>query len=371
MRVLHICDRMFAVRETEMLSRLRIGMADEGVRLALFLPDSVLERTEDVLTGQVIAYPTGGTLLGRKLRTRRMAEAAEAALGGEAPDIIHAFGGASWGVAESLAERVGARLVLEAWRVRLGPRVRMLRHWQKHARSERGGPVLAAPWRSIDRELRREISGASVRYVPWGVHPKPARKPRREDGPLGIVLMGGRRASRDAESAARATLELARDRDDVLLFADAETAAAVRLWKLANELGVRDRVSVAEDLEVDRRLVTRMDALVYAGRPGEARTLLLDAMAAGLTVLAQQDENNESLRDGETAIIVGDANGQTWDAALARAMDEEGLGERLGASSARWVATERRASSQVAALLDAYESAVTPSPGPAAAVTTG
>ncbi|MEM0983230.1 MAG: glycosyltransferase [Planctomycetota bacterium] len=368
MRVLHLCDELFFLRESSLLRRLRVGLVDEGIRLATAVPERVGERTEDLLSGPIVTYGRDRLALGRGLRQRRLVDQiCQSAGWDEGPDVIHCFGGGSWALGEQLARQESAVLVLELWRRGLSHRVRAIRGLQ--SRGEGDGPVLLAPWKSIEAEAKEDLRSLTIRHNPWGVHTSPKVAARAEAGKTrSVILAGGRHSATRLLKAFRGCAELIEKGMDLIVFADALGTSSAGLWKLATKLGLTDRLSVIADLEVDRTLPLAADALVYAGNPGEVRTLLLDAMATGLPVVAGEDPWNEALLDRRTAFLVPEPERDGWREPLETALEDKPLREEICRSAAEWVKKNNRTSACVATLLDVYETAAAEATGTTARI---
>jgi len=371
MRVLHLCDELFFLRESSLLRRLRVGLVAEGVRLATVVPDRVADRTMDLLSGPIVAYGRDRLAIGRGLRQRRLLERIREAAGwADDPDIIHCFGGGSWMLGDQLARRTSAVLVLELWRRGLTDRVRSLRTWQSGA-GRQDGLILMTPWRGIEAEAQHDLPEATVRQAPWGVHtPTDTGGPARPSTTKTVILAGGRHSSTRLLRAFEGCADLIGEGMDLILFADALGTAAAGLWRHAEEAKLTSRLSVIADLEVDRALPLSADALVYAGNPGEARTLLLDAMASNLPVVAGEDPMNESLLDRRTALVVHEPERGGWREAIETALTDDAQRAELCASSRDWVRRNNRVSVQVASIYDAYETSLAAASGTAARIGT-
>lgn len=369
MRVLHLCDELFFLRESSLLRRLRVGLVDEGVRLATAVPDRVADRTMDLLSGPIVAYSRDRLLIGRGLRQRRLLERIrEAASWPGDPQIIHCFGGGSWALGDQLARRTSSVLVLELWRRGLTDRVRSLRTWQSGT-AQHDGLILNAPWRGIEAEAQHELPEATVRRAPWGVHVSgEAPGPRRPGPTKAIILAGGRHSPTRLLRAFEGCAELIAEGMDLILFADALGSAAAGLWHHAEEAGLTSRLSVIADLEIDRALPLEADALVYAGNPGEARTLILDAMRADLPVVAGDDPMNETLLDRRTALVVHEPERGGWRGPIETALTDDAQRAELCASARDWVRRNHRVSVQVASIYDAYETSLAAATGTAARI---
>src|SRR5690606_5421874 len=115
------------------------------------------------------------------------------------------------------------------------------------------------------------------------------------------------------------------------------------------------RFSLAPNLEGRREPVLRGDLLLLPEALGEHRSIALDAMAAGMAVVALADPYVGSLIDGRTAALVKEPGADLWAAALSPLLEAADAAHALGERAREFVRTERRASVHVASLVDGYE----------------
>ena len=143
---------------------------------------------------------------------------------------------------------------------------------------------------------------------------------------------------------------------EVMVFIDSEAAVRAGLWERAQRLGVRENISLIDAMEDRRDLVLRGDIIVYPEARGEHRTIILDAMASGMGVIATEDPFVSSLIDGRTArLLPQGATAAQWGETLASLLHDPERTRALGASARAYVREKHRVSSHVAAVLDVYE----------------
>lgn len=341
MRVLLIADRDFARRESALLARLEMGLVGEGVRVSLALPDDAALAETRVYTN-LLRFRDRASFLSRPARARDLLERLAQGADLDRPvDIVHALGEDTWSFAAALAQHAEALLALEVWAIRL---VRRAVELADHS------SMLLVPDRAIERALRREEGRGSVRHVPWGV-PTEAASTRSEVP--SVVLVG----SGDDARAARAALEgiaLAQG-PAPMIFIDADLASRARLWPVASRLGLLDRVTLIPDAEAQRTLPLRCDLLVHPEAPGESRSLLLEAMGAGMCIVARTDPAVTDLLDTRTARLVDSTQPAAWADAISPLLADPALRARLGDSARAYVRAEHRPSAHISGVLDAYE----------------
>ncbi len=355
MRVVVLADRLFASRERELLSRLEIGLADEGVRVAQALPIEGAAETPTAgqasgLCTQTVLFPSRGLPFTTGLRARNLAARLEDTdnAAEDAPiDIVHVFGGSLWSFGIALAEVCGAGLALEVWRAGLIDRA--------GAAASRGPRDLLyiAPDPAIERALRQR--GVPTRAALWGVHPGEENNSKLAEGRAPTIMLVG--AGNDARAMREALTGISRcvaDNPDLLIFADSLAARRAGLYDLAMRLNILPNLSLIEEIESRRDLLVQGDILVLCEGQGEQRTIVLDAMSHSMIVLAVEDAYCDFLRENVTARLVRSSSSQNWAAALGAVLADRAGARKMAESARQFVARNRRASDYVRAVLEAY-----------------
>lgn len=346
---------MFASRERTLLARLEIGLADEGESVLQALPRQVLATLEPGVFARSLAYSTRTFFLTRRLAVRRLAQSVRDILRDEVGgiDVVHVFGGSAWGLAGELAGELKAALAVEVWRFGLCERA--AREWDFGGG---GAPALFAPDAVTERELRRLAPRAQVFAAPWGVLPADAREVLLPERAVSVMMVGTGRDGAAFAAALGGVVAAAKGTPDLLIFCDADAARRADLWKVARKLGVLDRLSLIEDLEARRDLVLEGDVLVHPEAAGEQRSLLMEAMARAIPVVAARDPRVSVLVEGTTARLVAGEQAGQWEAALRGLLTDVAGARALGASARAVVREQRRASAHVKAVLSGYGSLV-------------
>lgn len=355
MNALLLLDSKFASRERLMLRRLEIGLADEGARVVHAIPHG-LDDSGETIFARAISYPVEGFAWTLPRRARQVAQEARLATGGDRGggriDIVHVFGGRLWSFALALARELDAAVVFEIWRSGL---LNQAVSWRAATVPGGGGPVFFCPDEPIRDALEAEGLGQSCRLVPWGVLSGAAPRPiLDEKRPLGVMIIGSGRDGRALSAALEGAARLVAQHDQTLIFVDAEAARRANLWKQAKRLDLLDHVSLIDNMESQRQLVLRGDLLVYPEALHEQRTILLDAMGAGMLVIAASDPQVSAIHE-ERAIVIDTERGGLWSEALLRAVEERANSRRLARAGWAYVREKRKASAQVTAILDSYE----------------
>ncbi len=268
---------------------------------------------------------------------------------GEGVDVVHVFGGAAWRLAEELAAEMKCGLAVEVWRYGLCERAA---EWD-FARP--GAPTLMAPDGTIERQLKKVAPRARVVHDPWGVLPADARDIFKMDRSWSVMMVG---TGRDAAAFSAALTGLApvlAQHPGVLVFCDAHAAQRAELWAVARRLNILDRLSLIEDLEGRRDLLLQGDVLVHPEASGEQRSILLEAMAHGVVVVAARDPQVSTLVEGRSARLVEGADAGAWKRVLGEVLGDPAGARSLALAAQAFVREQRKASGHVRAVIGAYE----------------
>ncbi|HEU0103774.1 MAG TPA: glycosyltransferase [Mycobacteriales bacterium] len=172
------------------------------------------------------------------------------------------------------------------------------------------------------------LGRGSVRSIPNYVpDPGPPRR-RRRSGPLRLVSVGRLDRVKGHDVLLRALADV--PHAELVLLGEGGTRVA--LEKQVAELGLADRVRMPGWQEDVPRLLPRYDALVLPSRTEGWPLTVVEAMLAGLPVVATPVGSvAEAVADGDSGLLVPSDDPAALAAALRRLTDEPGLAERLGA----------------------------------------
>jgi len=357
MRALILTDGAFLLREPDMLRRLEVGLAGEGVSVVQALPDTAADLAESGLFAQSVVYPTRAPWFMERWRVRQLRDAmtiADAGLPGAEHriDLVHVFGESSWGIGSRLARELGVPLIVEVWGESMVPKAASL-----GASMRDNVPIaLLAPDRHIEEALLREDGSLPVRSVRWGVHCPPHKnvEPAPNEA-LGIMMIGSGAPGAGMAQAFEGLCRAAKRDSRAMIFVDAEAVRQSNVWSIAEEIGVLDSLTLVPRMEAARSLVLRGSILVCPEAQGDQRTIVLDAMAHAMGVIALRDPMVTYLRDGETAMLIQRPVVDDWTGGVREMIRDREMAERLGESARRYVASNHRVSTHVATVLDVYE----------------
>jgi hypothetical protein len=352
MRVLILADAQFAKHERALIERVVVGLTVEGIDVQLVLPkDRGLTTFRVGVLCDPIWYADRGLMITRKIRAQQIARSITERYSDAArpADIVHVMGGGAWGMGLELARILDSGIALEVWRAGLAGSASHL------SIGESDRALFLVPERSFESSLRNSIDHAQVRHVPWGAFvPEQPVPVFREDKLASIVLMASGRQHDHCIAAYSGIVEAIASRPDVMLFANQELVQRTGLWARVKKDKLEDRFTVIDRSEDRRDLLLRCDVLAYPETLHEERTLLLDAMGAGLVVITGNDEMIQPLREDSGVIVVPRASSDDWCEQVRAVTRSDDLAKKHASQVREYIRTHRRSGLHIESLCDAY-----------------
>lgn len=351
-----------------MLRRLEIGLVDEGCRVVRLVPEGAALEPTTGLAG-AFEFPDAAWRIGPFSPAgpleRQIVELAAFASEDEerSADAIHVLGHGAWPLAFALAEQTGADLILEV------PSRSALSEVQG---AERRAPSsCTALWLAPDEAMRSAVERLARRWPVrtgwWGVHVPPIEpiiKPHSLPIESVCVLSSGD----EPTSVIHLLTALARTPGlpmEPMIFLDARAVERhPEVWRHAGAMNLLPRLTVVSEIESRRELLLRVDALIQADCRGEHASLVLEAMASAIPLVARSDRLISIASDPSIAILVEEPSEQGWARALTALLASPADARGLGMAARRYIQTHRLAHVQVRAALDAYAQFMEPAPIP-------
>ncbi len=355
MKVLILADELFAMRERSMLARLELGLADEGVRVIHAIPKEAASHDTGGVFSRAVVYETSRFAAFRRILARRLADTIrdpEAEEDDQPVSIVHVFGGSIWDMGQELAAELKSELVLELWRPALRERAERI----ALASTTVSAPVFTVPDPKLERLIHDLSPKLTIRTTPWGVHveDKPHELLGAGKVPTAVIIGGGH--DRGACSAALAGLaEVLPHHRDLMIFIDSRMVQRGDLWSVAKKLGLLASMSLIEDIEARRDLLTQADLLILPESRGEHHSVVLEAMAAPMAVIAAADPAVGTLIAGRTARLVDRPDAGLWAAAIRELLTDPQEANRLAMSAREFVRQERTVFKHVRGVLELYQ----------------
>jgi glycosyltransferase involved in cell wall biosynthesis len=363
MRALILADGSFASRERALLSRLEVGLADEGVRVVRVTPIEPAAESLDNPYLRWIRFPEPSAQLFSPISARAVLQdittMREMSVQDNEPiDLVHIMGDNAWSSGERIARELDAAVVYELWsEVAVQRGLALARSLKSRDEEQRRRVIFLCPDEGVEQRIEANTPWVNRRLAVWGVHSQNDRPdwPKRESA-FSVLMLG----VGDDIAACKAALDgLSRLRTmtpTLLIFLDAALVRSSNaLWKHAERLKLLDCLSVIEDTESRRELSLQVDAVVVPERLQEHRTILLDAMAHGVLVLAREGCPMTALRPNETAIVIERGDADEWERSVAQLLSDRARAAALLEGAIRFVREHRLASAHVRGALNAYE----------------
>jgi glycosyltransferase involved in cell wall biosynthesis len=269
------------------------------------------------------------------------------------PDIFYAVGEGAWNVGMDLAEAIERPVLLDVWNGRLARRVPRGRH----ARMV-GGYV--TPTRALREVLCQSIDPGLVSAVPTGVAlPVESREVfARPDACVSIAVVGGGRDVPAYRAMLGGLSRVNREYPQLQIFLELRGRHQHEIWRYAQKLRLLDRISTVRDASPHRRLLTQCDMMLLPERYGELFSIMLEAMANGMVVIASHDPMIEMLQAEDSARIASADSPEEWAQLIRRTIQDPEGSRQLGQRARALIAARHTTNIQASTLIDVFEQVV-------------
>jgi hypothetical protein len=340
MHVAMIVDEERLEQESAMLDRVAVGLIGEGLDLTHVRPpsDATAEAGDDVHTTELL---TNRRVLPpvRSEMTRNLAATLEKAT----PDVLFAHGQRAWRLSLDLARRLELPLALEVWSA---PQVRQI------VRGRKAGLISACvtPTSAMADAIAEHIDRDLICCVPPGVAIPPRPRAIFREPPVALAIIGGGRDVPAYRAMLGGLSRLSHDGAPIQAFIELHGPYEHEIWRHARRLDLLDRISAISDANHHRALLTCCDVLVVPERFGELRSLMIEAMAAGIPVVASVDPYLDMLNHETNALLIAEPEAESWARGLSRMVSEPEQARTLGEAARAHAMEWHRTSSQVSRL---------------------
>lgn len=343
-----IIDDERLLHERIMLSRLCVGLIDEGCTLTRIVPQNSEGAANEPGQSELglaarIAVPMKVLPWMRKSRAESIAQAMQRAV----PDVIYAIGYEAWQVALDLAKHIERPVALNVWCAQL---LRKL----PNARAAHAVNAYIAPAHQLVAALRERVEPELVSYVPQGVAVPAESWPvfSKPNQTTSLAVVGSGVDIISYRALLSGLSRIFSEYSNVHVFMELRGPQQHEIWRQAHRLEMLANVSAITDAAQFRTLLTQCDVLILPERVGELRSLVLEAMAMGLPVVAAKDPMLDIFKADENALIVNEAEPERWFDAIHKLLSSHDFAKQLGSAGRKYVQENHRSSDQVSALLE-------------------
>lgn len=354
MHVALIIDEERLAREHGMLHRLLAGLTERGFRLTGVLPepppgDEVPDDLEIIVAAACVHTRMKVPPWMRRVRAAQVASD----LDPSPPDLIHSIGENAWALGLDLARAIDRPVTLDVWSADL----------VRRTPPARGGGRVAGyvcPTEPIAEALRQRVPSDLVSLVPVGVElPETPRRVLEDPAAsIALAIIGSGHDVAAHKAMLTGLSRLVQEFPQIQMCIELRGPQEHEIWRHARRLDLLGHISGIVDAARHRQLLTGCDILVVPERSGQVRSLVFQAMALGMPVIASEDPSLDMLIDDRTAIIVREADPEEWADQIRRLVTTPELAARLGESARAWVAARNRAEDQVSRLASAFEQVI-------------
>lgn len=335
--------------ELLMFRYLLVGLVDEHVRVAQVVPESLSKADTSAFSERITWRDTTW----KWLRKRRLLEHVPRLESLEV-DLVHALDGRMWEGVAAIARRLNVPAVFRASSsLDISPSAAVAQLCVE------GRGAIAAASAPLAQAIRRRLpSEATVEVITSGI---PVRRdnltPRTidESTPLCLIVSGNGVYDAEYEALLRALRMIVTDFPQTQFFLDGQGGDQHELWKAARRLGLLANANVVARRLGHREMLFSADGFVHPQPLGRTRTLVLQAMAQGVPIIARTDPWLDYFVDGESAWMVDRPDAVVWADRLRRLITAPAAAHQLALSAREYVRTHHAPSHQVELTLDLYK----------------
>ena len=354
-----ILDEERLQHEHGMFHAVRSQLEDQGHSVSCIVPES-----DEHLDAQRRRFPTDGARadLGddvheypvRRTRRRRYAVLSELArtLDREPIDVLYAIGHNAWPVAFEFASICECPLMLDIWNAPLVKKV-------PRGRAPEALAALVASTPAIAAALRQRVDPNLVNVVPFGVElPTEPRTVLPDDDDMkSLAILCNCTDMKAYRATLNATRELLEASPNLQVFLELRGPHQHDVWRLAQKLDLLDRISSLNDGAMFRPLLRHCDVIAVPERLGRVRSLVYEAMAAGIPTVIGDDPwiDLKALEPHDQPAVRTSNRAENWIESLTSVLESPARARHIGAVGRDWIRCHHTVDRQVSDLLATAE----------------
>lgn len=333
-------------RAGRVVQHLSVGLIDEPLGLTLVAAESADVSGLPCPPVEVLRYPVPRPW---RFKTRLVEPLAEELLE-EGVEVLHALDVSAHSLARSIAAAADLPYLLTVWGLA------EMRHLAAVAPECRAVLAVSTPVQSALVE-KHIVAADLVHIIRPGVHQGPRRTEAGQIGRSRAILAVGRfDASGPFETVIRAFSEIRQRGYDCVLFLLGEGPAEHRLRQLATQLGLMHQVTFVDRLGQSQLpgIFSAADLFVYPRSDRQLELELLEAMAAGVPVLAGDCCVGDFVHEGQTSVSYRPTDPADLFAKLQALLDDPAAAAALAERARKYLRENHSPARMVAATAELY-----------------
>jgi glycosyltransferase involved in cell wall biosynthesis len=189
--------------------------------------------------------------------------------------------------------------------------------------------LVCAATASIAARAARTVGEQMVTVLPLGV-PVPSRRDTFVASPQSLAIAGSGRDVGAYRAVFAAIADVMPALPEFQVAIELPTGHDPRLWSLAREFGIQRVLNGVSRLETVRPLALACGVFALPEATHGVRSIVLEAMGLGRTVVAMADPFADHLVHGVTALVVQERDAREWTTQLTTAMLDPQIAGAVG-----------------------------------------
>ena len=321
MHIALVVDPERLLSDAAPVQRLAVALAGEGIRVLRILPPSRDEAPLSQLI-PVASFDFDSSILFRPSRLGALSSSLEDAK----PDVFVSFGPRAFDAAAELADDLDAGLVAMISTEDELDVTPLKRHNDRI-------DVVCVPTAPIAVRAGRLVGDRHVSVLPLGVQ-LPVDRRAATASPQSLAIAGTGRDEGAYRAVFAAIADVMPALPDLQVAIELPPGHDPKLWRLAREMGIQPVLNGVSRLESVRPLALACGVMVLPEAIHGVRSIVLEAMALGRTLVAMDDPYADHLIDGVTAMVAKERDAREWTALLTKALLQPAAAAGVGEEAA-------------------------------------
>jgi hypothetical protein len=348
MQVALITDNTWLDEELGQFKHLIVGMLDENVRVVQVVPEGTDDEYLSAF-GQKLFYGHFGRLPLRRWFLKKITPK----LNEMNVTLLHALNSRCWRGSADMARKLDLPLVLS---LASGTELDLA------AKLHKQEPTLRIGWLAATEPLARGLRDrigpeTAVQTVRIGVHlpekPNFEIHPPQEHIPC-LIVTGNGTFDAAYDHLFLGLAHVIAKHHQLQVFLDVQGHYQHRFWNAAKKRSLLGNVSFVPHRLGHRDLMLHADMLVAPQATGDARSLMLQAMAQGIPIVAQIDPWLDYLIDNQTARLIDKPDALQWCDTICELLDDRLLMQHISRRSREWIDEHHVPAEQVQEIMSFY-----------------